>query len=194
MRGLPTLVTVLTIAGSVVGTYQLMEAVGPDISESSESGSTLRGTPDAIAGDAPESLFRAPRLATALAKLRDEFGPEAKLSNLRLAPERIDAQVVRGEQRTTLVQLDSDAEVTFRTELETASDDTIPLAQVDPRGPERIMRKTARRYGVGPADVGYLVLTTGNFDDQPGWGAYPDRGGGYFSARLDGGGVRAVGR
>ena len=139
----------------------------------------------------PESLIRPERFRRALAALRQEFGAEAKVSNFRLAPERIDAQLVRGERRTTLIQLDSDAEETFRTELETASDNTLPLSRLDPRGPDRLMRKALRRYGVKLADLSYMTVTTSASDGKPGWVAFMKDSDRFFLARLDGGKVRA---
>jgi hypothetical protein len=95
------------------------------------------------------SLLRPAALKTALAKL-----PSRQFQTLRIAPERIDAQVyVKGKMHVVDIRADG-----------TVSDVATPVGgsgkrlRVDARAPSRIVRTAAKRAGRSPSRVSYLVL------------------------------------
>ena len=121
-------------------------------------------------GVAGRSLVRRANFAAALAKLR---GSELRLTSLRLAPERIDAQLLTrgGRLRSQQVlpggavkRLGSDSGPGFdRTS-------TIPFALLNPRAPQRLARRGAAKLGVPVSTLQYLVPT--NFGGMVTWAAY----------------------
>jgi hypothetical protein len=133
--------------------------------------------PDAVETTAPPaglgrgSLIRAESFAPALAILR-----EADLGRpvvLRVAPDRIDATLAAGGQ-INQVQVTADGELRRFSSTDTGTTPpTIRFDRIDPRAPERLVRRGARRADVPASRISYLVLNPG-----PGhpWGAYFDGG------------------
>jgi hypothetical protein len=138
------------------------------------------GTPPT--GLAAGSLLRPAGLRTAIARLR----PLGRLYHLRVAPERVNAQLVRG---TTLriTQLSSDGTV-IRNDVANAGGvlGTFPWARVNALAPTRIVRGAHRR----PSTVDYLVLS--DFAGTPSWDLYL-KDGTHYSAGADGRHVRRIG-
>lgn len=125
-------------------------------------------------GVSGRSLVRRDHFAAALAKLS---GSELRLTHLRLAPERIDAQLLTrgGRLRSVQVkpggdleQLGSDSGAGF----DTAS--TIPFSRLDPRAPQRLARRGAAKLHVPVSTLQYLVPTL--FSGKLTWVAYFKRG------------------
>jgi hypothetical protein len=95
------------------------------------------------------SLLRPAALKTALAKL-----PSREIQTLRVAPERIDAQVYVGG-RMHVVQVRSDGGVS---DVATRVGGSVKRLRLDASAPNRIVRTAAKRAGRGPSRVLYLVL------------------------------------
>jgi hypothetical protein len=128
-----------------------------------------------------ESLFRPAALRQALAQL-----PEGDIETLRVAPERIDAQVV-SEGRMHVVQVTADGRVR---NIETPATGTGDSVRIDPDAPQRIVRTAARRADRDPDTVSYLVLL--NLAGKSEWQLFFDDGL-HFSASASGKKVRRVG-
>ncbi len=129
-------------------------------------------SPDSAVRAAPQprglgarSLLRPGALQTALARL-----PDGRLVSLRVAPERIDAQIARGG-RFHLVQVTSDARVT---DSEAPVSSRQPGLRVDAAAPSRLVRVAARRSGRSATRVSYLVLL--RIGDATEWHLYFDDG------------------
>jgi hypothetical protein len=110
--------------------------------------------PPAPTGIRGESLVARGNFAGAL----DRMGGMGGATLIRLAPERIDAQLVRGSRQRS-------AQVTFAGEVTRgpatgggAGVATIPLAAIDRGAPARLVRGAAARYRVRPAGINYLVM------------------------------------
>ena len=127
------------------------------------------------------SLLRAGALKDALAKL-----PPGDIVLIRVAPERIDAQVSNGSEMQ-LVQVRSDGGVTTVTSPVSSPGQAV---KVNPAAPGRIARTAARRAGRDQSDVSYLVLT--RFGPRAEWQLFFDDGL-HFSASASGRKVRRVG-
>jgi hypothetical protein len=124
-------------------------------------------------GVSGKSLVRRSNFAAALAKLS---GSELRLTHLRLAPERIDAQLLTrgGSLRLMQVkpggkpeQLGPDSGSGF----DTAS--TIPFSRLDPGAPQRLARRGARKLKVPVSTLQYIVPSL--FSGKITWAAYFER-------------------
>ena len=118
--------------------------------------------------------MRKANFAAALAKLRSS---ELRLTHLRLAPERIDVQLLTrgGRLRSQQVQpggaikqLGSDSGPGFD------QSRTIPFARLKPGAPQRLARRGAAKLGVPVSTLQYLVPTL--FGGTITWAAYFKRG------------------
>jgi hypothetical protein len=125
----------------------------------------------------PGSLFRPAALRAALAKL-----PDGDLQTLRVAPERIDANVVI-DGRMHVVQVTSDGEVQ---DIPTPAKTPGEALKVNAAAPNRIVKKAARRERQDPSAVSYLVLL------DMGWQLFFEDGT-HYSANASGRTVEKVG-
>jgi hypothetical protein len=107
--------------------------------------------PTGIRGD---SLVAGANFADALGRI----GGMGGATMIRLAPERLDAQLVRGSRQRS-------AQVTFEGEVTRgpatgggSALGTIPLSAIDTGAPARLVRGSAARYRVRPQGINYLVL------------------------------------
>ena len=127
--------------------------------------------PKGIAG---RSLVRKANFAAALAKLRSS---ELRLTHLRLAPERIDVQLLTrgGRLRSQQVQ-PGGAIKQFGSDSGPGFDQTrtIPFARLKPGAPQRLARRGAAKLGVRVSTLQYLVPTL--FSGRITWVAYFKRG------------------
>jgi hypothetical protein len=121
-------------------------------------------------GLGPRSLARKANFAAALQQLS---GPELRLTHLRLAPERIDAQLLTrgGRLRSVQVQpggamerLGPDSGRGFD------SSSTIPFVRLRPGAPQRLARQGAAKLRVPVSTLQYLVPTL--FSGTVTWAAY----------------------
>jgi hypothetical protein len=123
------------------------------------------------------SLLRPEALKVALDKL-----PSRQIQSLRVAPERIDAQVfVKG--RMHVVQVRSDGTVS---DVATPVRGSVKRLRVSAGAPSRIVRTAAKRSGRAPARVSYLVLI------EHEWQLFFDDGL-HYSASANGREVKRIG-
>jgi hypothetical protein len=184
MRGIMVPLLVIGVALVAVGGVTSVLQAGSDAFDEIESAvrdATADAVPTAVApaptGVESGSLLRPAALKAALAKL-----PSKQVQTLRVAPERIDAQVYVGG-KMHVVRVRSDGGV---------SDVPTPLSgggkrsRVDASAPNRIVRTAAKRAGRSPSRVSYLVLL-GNE-----WQLFFDDGL-HYSASANGRKVRRIG-
>lgn len=151
--------------------------------ESGLSGGIIDQVPDEPAPDSPPvgleagSLFRPAALKAALAKL-----PEGDLQTLRVAPERIDANVII-DGRMHVVQVTDAGEVT---DIPTPAKIPGSALRVNPNAPNRIVKTAARRERQDASAVSYLVLL------DMGWQLFFEDGT-HYSANAGGSKVKKVG-
>ncbi len=129
------------------------------------------------AGVESGSLLRPAALAAAISKL-----PSKKILSLRVAPERIDAQVLV-DGKMHVVQVRSDGTVS---DVETPVSSGGKTLKVSSVAPNRIVRTAAKRAGRSAKRVSYLVL----LGDE--WQLFFDDGL-HYSASANGRKVRRVG-
>lgn len=112
-------------------------------------------------GLAGASLVRSERFGPAVRRLQAKgYG---RLTSLRLAPERINAQFLTKDGALQSVQLGSDG--TLRSSGKSGSGfgsvGTIPYSRVNVGAPERLTRRAAERVRKSPKQLDYMVLTHG---------------------------------
>jgi hypothetical protein len=107
-------------------------------------------------GLGPRSLIRHANLAPAVAKLRHGLG---RLTNLRVAPDSIVAQLVTkaGRLRSVLIHPDGTLDRISLSGPGFTSVPTIPFSGLDTRAPERLVRGGARDGGFKTREIQYLV-------------------------------------
>lgn len=115
------------------------------------------------------SLVRPGELRRAFAQLRDTNLGRAY--TVRLAPERIDTQLISGTGVMSSVQLRHDGSLDqFTRSPGNGHLETIPWAKLDPAAPARLTRRAAARLRQPATRLNYLVATL--FDGRVIWGAY----------------------
>lgn len=143
---------------------------------------TQQGTGGYATPPRPASLLRAGALSAALQRLHGR----GRLRVLRVAPDRVDAQLVTNAGALR------DVQVTNRGALRdfgaagsgVAGLPTIPFAQVDTRAPARMVRAAAARSGRGASRVDYLVLLM--LPTGQSWNLYFKPDGLHFAGDLHG--------
>jgi hypothetical protein len=116
-----------------------------------------KAAPTGLAG---ASLVRQDRFGPAMRRLQEKgYG---RLTNVRVAPERINAQFLTKDGALLNVQLDSDGKLqSFGKSGTGFKSATIPFSRVDAAAPERLTRRSAERLGKTPKQLDYMVLTQG---------------------------------
>jgi hypothetical protein len=149
-----------------------------------ETGGSSGGTkiiPEAIKpkpapkGLAAGSLVRQDSFAAAMKEIRTKGG--GRLTNLRVAPDRIDATLLTRAGRLRSVQVKPGGKLErFGPDSGPGFDQssTIPFARINPAAPQRLARAGAERIGVKVATLQYLVPS--NFNGSIMWAAYFTRG------------------
>ena len=191
------LVALLIVAGITAAV--IVGIGGKDDSSSSSRGLSVGSrielptapTPAQPTGAAPppaRSLIDATAMAGALRKLRGH----GRLRPLRVAPERIDAQLVTRTGALRNMQVTADGAVRDFGAAGSGAGGlpTIPFSQVDAAAPERIVRAAARRAGRGLSRVDYLVLLM--LSNGQSWNVYFKPDGLHFSADRHGTGLRRL--
>lgn len=195
----PLAAAALAVFGSLTGMRAIDESID---SESVDAGDPSEGGPGeaagsgsppgtrahAVAGDDRRSLLRAENFGRLLARLRQEGGSEAQISNLRLAPGEAVVQLKSG-RGTQLLIIGTDAKVARRSELPVNSPLRTNLSRLKAGAPERIIRAIRERRGGGLADVDYMVALSDR------WSVFLTgrRPSHYVTEDLLGRGVRAPG-
>jgi hypothetical protein len=100
-----------------------------------------------------------------------------RLTNLRVAPDRIDATLLTSEGRLRSVQVKPGGKLErFGSDSGPGFDQTstIPFSRIRPGAPQRLARAGAERIGVKVSTLQYLVPTS--FNGSLTWAAYFTRG------------------
>jgi hypothetical protein len=121
------------------------------------------------------SLVRPANFTAALTQIRTQGG--GRLTHLRVAPERIDAQLLTRAGRLRSVQVKPGGKLErFGPDSGAGFDQsaTIPFARLNPAAPQRLARAGAERIGVPVSTLQYLVPT--KFNGSLMWAAYFTRG------------------
>ena len=171
------IVVVLALGGAALaGILSLVNSV-----DSATDGvqKVIRAAPE-LAGPKPtglgkESLMRRANLAAALRKLSS--AEDAKLANLRVAPERIDATLLTNEGRLRHVQIKPGGKLEqFGSDGSPGFDNvpTIPFARLDPGAPQRLTRRGADKIGAPVTEVQYAVPIYSS--NELTWAVYFTRG------------------
>jgi hypothetical protein len=177
------LILFVAFAGVVIWGVGPLLQLGRDAADELES-AVREAVPTVVeppAGLEKESLFRHAALRDALAQL-----PAGDIQSLRVAPERIDAQVV-ADGKLHIVQVTSDGRVST---VEASVGAPGEAVRVNAAAPQRIVRTAARRAGRSPEAVSYLVLMS--IGGKSEWQLFFDDGL-HFSANSTGKKVRKVG-
>jgi hypothetical protein len=182
--GLFVLILMLSIVTAVAGgIFSLVQVTGDAVD--GLEGAIRDAVPTAVAptpaGTESGSLLRAKDLKAALAKL-----PPGEIRLIRVAPDRIDAQVTSGG-KTQLVQVTAHGGVSTVTTPTSIPGDPV---KVNSAAPARIVRTASRRSRRDPSSVNYLVLS--RFGDKAEWQLFFDDGL-HYSASANGKKVRRVG-
>jgi hypothetical protein len=176
-RGCLVTIVILVVVFAALGA---IGAIVGSVDVKTEGG-TSNAIPEAVKpkpapkGLGPGSLVRQDRFAAALRQIRTKGG--GRLTNLRLAPERIDATLLTGAGRLRNVQIKPGGALErFGPDSGAGFDQTstIPFARINAAAPQRLARAGAERIGVKVATLQYLVPTT--FNGSVAWAAYFTRG------------------
>ena len=168
-------VLILFVGAIIAGIASLVSSVDLDT-----DGGSIITRPDAQPKDAPkglagESLVRRENLAAVLRTL--SASEQGRLRSLRVAPERIDAQLLTSEGRIRHIQVKPGGEPErFGPDSGPGFDGlgTIPFSRLDPGAPTRLARRGAEEVGVPIADLQYAVPQTIGEDVR--WVVYFTRG------------------
>jgi hypothetical protein len=165
---LVAMIVFISVAGLLVaGVVGLVSSV--DV-KSGGSGITVKPSKPDPKGFDQGSLVREANVADALTQIQSEGG---KITNLRVAPERIDAQLLTPQGRLRSV------EIRPGEELQRVSPDsgsgfdntpTIPISRINPAAPQRLARAGAERLKVRVSTLQYAVPTLAA--NQLFWTAY----------------------
>jgi hypothetical protein len=171
--GGPILLTILGIAAallfglsSVDTKTDLIDVPRPSESPEIEAGKRVKPAKPPV-GLQAKSLVRRANFARAMRKLR--AAGLGSPSSLRVAPERINAQLITKAGRLRNVQVNFDGKLDRQGSATPGFKfvRTVPFAQINTAAPERLARAAARRLGTKASRLDYVSLLTGT-----GWGAY----------------------
>jgi hypothetical protein len=171
-------------ADRFVREFEPPDVQAPAVPGSEESRAPGRRQPAPPArGLSVNSLLRPAAFGRALARLRT--GGYGRLTNLRVAPDRIDATMVTKGGRLRLLQIvpGGAVRVLQTTTGRFAGARTMTLKGIDPRAPNRLTRSAAGRLEQPASRVDYLVLM--DFAGTRQWNVY-FKGGQIFSADSHG--------
>ncbi|HEX8102643.1 MAG TPA: hypothetical protein VF533_08535 [Solirubrobacteraceae bacterium] len=119
--------------------------------------------PKGLRGD---SLVRPDNLRAALRQLRKAGG---RIESLRLAPERLDAELVTRGGRVKRIQISPEGGMSQQTGSGFPGSAKLPISSVDPAAPARLVRAAARKMNRSTDGINYLLFA---FTGEPGWNAY----------------------
>jgi len=180
----------ITIGGIVVAAIVAVNVAEDEITR---EGPTV-GRPQTLAENAPRgleraSLVRRENFARALRRLREER--LGKLRSIRVAPERIDVQILTPGGRLLSAQLRHDGELQRFGASGSGFGfvDTVPYGRVNTAAPERLTRAGARRLGRSTKSIDYLAYVAGT--GEIAWGAF-FKGGGHVQGDQAGRFLRRV--
>jgi hypothetical protein len=150
------IVALVSFAGSAEDTFDDVTGVfdsAPDAEPDAPAASGQAKPPSGLSG---ASLVSRAGFGKALARI--EGARMGRIGFLRLAPERLDAQLVKGSRQRS-AQLDFEGQLTRGPAARGgASVDTVAFASIDRSAPARLVRRSAARFPVREKGIDYLVL------------------------------------
>jgi hypothetical protein len=154
-------VLALIAAAPIVAIVSIVGSAGDAIDEVTDALDSVPDVPEDLdpapappTGIAGASLIAPRNLESALERIRGMGGATL----IRLAPERLDAQLVRGARQRS-VQVTFEGSVSRGPATPGGSGlAKVPLSAIDPGAPVRLVRGSAARYRVRPRGINYLVL------------------------------------
>jgi hypothetical protein len=145
------IIAIVSVVGSATDAIDEVQDAFDSVPEIPDVPELPADPPSGVRG---ESLVAPRNFAEAL----ERIGGIGGATMLRLAPERLDAQLARGRRERSV-------QVTFQGELTRgpatrggAVLEAIPLSAIDTGAPARLVRGSAARYRVRPRGINYLVL------------------------------------
>ena len=177
------LFTLLVLSAAGFMLYRLEQAAVVDPVKRAERGEVTAASDVALTQPA--------NLSRALAALDDNLPQGGYVESFRLAPDRINAIVVDPDGLRRLVAINPGLELASS---DAGSSDSTGLdpSEISPDVPASILAGAAKRYGLQPANLDYMVTVNGT---DPSWVAYwkkPLKDNGLV-AQLDGSQLRRVG-
>jgi hypothetical protein len=159
-------IAIVSLVGSASDVIDdVTEAIDPETLDLPDAPDAPRA-PTGITG---KSMIAKGNLARALRQLeQDGF---TKVIDITVWPNRFDAETVKGGKARDVV-IHSEGGVT-RGDASPANTarGTIPLAAIDPAAPTRLVRASAKRFGVREKGIDYVIASRG-FDGGHRWVAY----------------------
>lgn len=147
-----------------------------------------RPAPRRAALSAP--LYRAAAFGEVLRRVRAAGG--RRIATLRVDHDDVVA-LAQGRGRRIVVFVRAGGQVQTSTQPLAGSPPAFALSRVRAGVPGSLVRRVARRAGVSPALVDYLVATRSPVDDAPYWVVFVGNGRGFYRARIDGSGLQRLG-
>ena len=145
-----------------------------------------------IAGLDQLSLVREANLRRVIAKVA--AGQRPLVTNVRVAPTRVDFTVRDAGGSRKSLSVGPSFKVK-ESDLGVGEDDALPVARLDARGPERMLRAVAERTGLGVDAVDYVTLSPTGLG-EPAWYLFLKRGDArdrQWAAAMDGSDLRHPG-
>lgn len=211
VRVVVALVVLGVVASIGVAVYAVVDSVqdGVEIVDDAFDAATVPGIPreaeealqDATKGAGedssapaaePKGLARGSMLTRAeLSRALDRLRPYGRLRLLRVAPERVDAQMVTSAGKLTLVQIRPGAapQVISTSSSSGGGPGLVPLSAVNPAAPFRLTRSAAGRLRKPTTQVDYAVLL--DFAGTPQWSVF-FKGGRAFQGDGSGRVIRRI--
>jgi hypothetical protein len=122
------------------------------------------------AGSTGKSMIAKGNLAGALARLEQDG--YAKVVDITVRPDRFDAETVKGGKARD-VEIRADGGVTRGdASLANRARGTVAIAALDPAAPTRLVRASAKRYGVRAKGIDYVIASSPGFEPGHHWVAY----------------------
>lgn len=178
------LFTILTLAATA---YVLAKAERDAVHDPVQKAS--RGEVDGLATD---SFIREENFRRALAKIASNQRPF--VTNIRVAPERVNATVRDQDGSRTFLNIDLNLKVT-ETDANVGDDPALRAAQFNAAAPSRMLRAVAERTGLGEDAIDYVTMSVDDEGPQT-WYMALDKGGPgarAWIAEADGSDVRKPG-
>jgi hypothetical protein len=144
--------------GAVVALLGVLAAVGNVVVGEIEGGLEAIVQTEEPPGLGPKAMIRAVNLAAAIEQMR--ASGLGRPVTMRVAPGRVDARLVAGNGRLTLVRVTAGRELRTLAARQSGRGRGIAYAQIDPTVPERLVREAEGRQ------IRFLRL------DRYGWRAY----------------------
>jgi hypothetical protein len=202
------IVPLLAAAAGIFGGYALMHKVGPDLSKKSSSDSssfethkdsagvevveTPSGPPPELKGSDPRSMLLPGQLKKAIAVIEKEgSGPGTKITNFRLAPGRVNAEIDADGKTLELYIIPGGKLYSTSTSPIAPNSltlkDALAARQINVHGPTKMLRTLRAKSGINPDDVDYFVADKNGIDTKGAWLMYlQDHSNGYYRAALNG--------